>query len=250
MQHRSIFKTVDCCCCGSTRICFCIEFDSVTINTITDDGPSVKEICINNIHTNDLINFTAKLISLMVQKSWLLHGTFNRCIMSISLTYWTDSSFVSLMACFKLFLNELKPWVNDEDWLLIVAQFFINRFPSKQLLFSSISNSTAAFTLFSCSPSSSSWRFVWHRSRRVTRKCQPEAERTVHPRPCFCPGQCGGNCGSLAQAQCHKSNTRNWEMKIRLLETDDSISMKLCEWIITKIFCLLAAAECKVQSCL
>jgi len=41
---------------------------------------------------------------------------------------------------------------------------------------------------------------MWH---------QPEAERTVHPRPCSCPGQCDGNRGSLAQVRCHKSNTRN-----------------------------------------
>ena len=43
-------------------------------------------------------------------------------------------------------------------------------------------------------------------SRRRS-KCQPEAERTNHP--CFCQGQCNGNRGSLAQAQHHRSNTRN-----------------------------------------
>ena len=71
------------------------------------------------------------------------------------------------MAFFMLFLNEIKPWVNNWDWLLIAAQFcIISRLFSKRLLFSDISNSTA-FT-FSCSLSNSSWRLDWSRSRRVT----------------------------------------------------------------------------------
>ena len=86
--------------------------------------------------------------------------------MSNSLT-WIDSSFISPMVFLRLFLNEMKPWFTNRDWLLIAAQFFtINRLCFKRLLFSAISNSTA-FT-FSCSPSSSSWRFDWYRSRRVT----------------------------------------------------------------------------------
>ena len=40
---------------------------------------------------------------------------------------------------------------------------------------------------------------MWHK---------PEAEGKIHPRPCPCPGQCGGNRDSLAQSQRHKSNTR------------------------------------------
>ena len=102
----------------------------------------------------------------------------------------------------------------------------------KQLLFSSISNLTA-FT-FSCSSSSSSWRF--------------DSIDTIHPCPCFCPGQCGGNRGSLAQSQRHKSNTRNWEIKIGLIRN------RLCKYEIvcitqstgSYVFKQLQNAKCNV----
>ena len=77
---------------------------------------------------------------------------------------------------------------------------------------------------------------MWH---------QPEAERTVHPHPCSCPGQCGGNHGSFVQAQRHKSNTWNWENKFRLLEMDDE-SMKWCEW--TNHQDLMSLSSCRMQS--
>ena len=67
---------------------------------------------------------------------------------------------------------------------------------------------------------------------------------TIHPRPCSCPGQCGGNCGSLAQSQRHKSNTRNWEIKFRL--EMGYASMKWFEW--TNHQDLLSFSSCRMQS--
>ena len=90
-------------------------------------------------------------------------GSFKKClnytitwgISSIPLTR-INSSFISSMTFLRLFLNEMKLWTIDRDWLLIAAQFsVVNRLFSEQLLFSAISNSTGSFSSFPCRPSSS-----------------------------------------------------------------------------------------------
>ena len=95
-----------------------------------------------------------------------------------------DSSFISSIAFLRLFLKEIKPWIITSSSSHPVGSS-IGIVSSESLLHSK----------------------MWPK---------PEAECTIHPRPSSCPGQCGGNRGSLAQAQRHKSNTRNWEIKLGL----------------------------------
>ena len=156
-----------------------------------------------------------------------------------------------------LFLKEMNQWANtltDWDCHFKAAQFsIINRLFTKQLLFSAISNSIASFSSFSCSPSSSSWRFDWSRSRRVTTSLENVAPTTsrVHnsstslllSRTMWWESWQLGS-GTASQVKHQKLRSQNEDTKL-----DDS-NMKWFNLKITKIFCLSKGAECTLQSCL